>query len=267
MRRLRETATVLRYAFLSGWHDYQTIYTWKTWLAGWFLRVVAQVSFFGLIGVLLDSAEATEFLVVGNAILLAGFGTLFAIASTSWERWQGTLPLLVACPTGSVLVFLARSTFWIPDAIASSVGTFFLCAAIFDIALPWPSVLLVVPLIALVSISTYCLGVFLGGIVVRNPNLRNLVANLAWLTIAAICGVNVPLSFDPEPLRWLASCLPLTHGLQAVRGVLDGAHAGEIALQAALEAAVGAAYLALAFLTFDRFAEKGRRDGTIEFAT
>lgn len=267
MKSARETAAVLRYAFLSGWHDYQTIYTWKTWLVGWFLRVVAQVSFFGLIGQLLGSQQATEFLVVGNAVLLAALGTMFSIASTSWERWQGTLPLLVACPTGSVLVFLGRSTFWIPDAISSSLGTFFVCAAIFDIALPWPSVLLVVPLVTLVALSTYCLGVFLGGLVVRNPNLRNLVANLTWLTMAAICGVNVPLSFDPEPLRWLANGLPLTHGLQAIRGIVDGEAASTIAVQAGLEAVVGAIFLALAFLTFDRFAERGRRDGTIEFAT
>lgn len=267
MTSARETLAVLRYAFLSGWQDYQTIYTWKTWLAGWLVRVVAQVSFFGLIGQLIDSQETTAFLVVGNAVLLAALGTMFSIASTSWERWQGTLPLLVACPTGSVLVFLGRSTFWIPDAIASSLGTFFICAAIFDIALPWPSVLLVIPLIALVALSTYCLGVFLGGLVVRNPNLRNLVANLTWLTMAAIGGVNVPLSFSPEPLQWLANGLPLTHGLRAIRGVLDRASAGEIALQAGLEAGVGAVFLTLAVLTFDRFAERGRRDGTIEFAT
>jgi ABC-2 type transport system permease protein len=264
---LREGAAVLRYAFLSGLQDYQAIFTWKTWLAGWFVRVVAQVSFFALIGRLLDSPERTEFLLVGNAVLLAALGTMFAVASTSWERWQGTLPLLVASPTGSVLVFLGRSTFWIPDAVLSALGTFFVCAALFDVPLPWPQALLVVPLVTLVAFSTYGLGIFLGGLVLRNPNLRNLVANVVWLTMAVICGVNVPLSYEPEPLRWLASILPLTHGLQAIRGVLDGEAAGAIVGHAAAEAAVGVAFLALAFLTFDRLAQHGRRDGTIEFGT
>ncbi|MBA3380284.1 MAG: ABC transporter permease [Actinobacteria bacterium] len=262
---MRETVAVLRYAFLSGLQDYTTIYTWKTWLAGWLVRVVAQVSFFALFGELIGSSERTEFLVVGNAVLLAALGVMFAVASTSWERWQGTFPLLVASPTAPVLVFLGRSTFWIPDAVASSVGTFFICAAIFDLPLPWPRVLLIMPLIVLIALSTYCLGIFLGGLVLRNPNLRNLVANLVWLTMAAIAGVNVPLSYDPEPLRWLAEVLPLTHGLQAVRGLLDGDPGHEIAVQAGAEAAVGVAFLVLAFLTFDRLAEHGRRDGTIEF--
>jgi ABC-2 type transport system permease protein len=267
VRRASETLVVLRYALLSGWQDYQAIYTWRTWLAGWFLRVVAQVSFFGLIGELLGSDAATEFLVVGNAVLLAALGTMFSIASTSWERAQGTLPLLVASPTGSVLVFLGRSTFWIPDAIASALGTLLICAAIFGIPLPWPTVLFVVPLITLVALSTYCFGLFLGGLVVRNPNLRNLVANLAWLTIAAICGVNVPTSYSPEPIQWLASILPLTHGLKGVRGILNSSSAGDVALQAGLEAAIGVAFLSLAFVTFNRLAESGRRDGSIEFAT
>lgn len=83
--------------------------------------------------------------------------------------------------------------------------------------------------------------------------------------MAAICGVNVPLSYNPEPLRWLASVLPLTHGLQAIRDVFGEAGFGEIMLQATAEVAVGAVFLTLALLTFNRFAERGRRDGTIEF--
>lgn len=258
---------VLRYAFLSGLQDYTTIFTLKTWLAGWYVRVLAQVSFFALIGKLLASDERTQFLLVGNAILLVAAGTMFAIASTAWERYAGTLPLLVASPTSSVVVFLGRSTFWIPDALASGLGTFFVAAAIFDVPMPWPNVLLVVPLAVLVAASTYCFGIFLAGIVVRNPNLRNVVANVSVWTIAAIGGVNVPLDYDPDPLRWLAEVLPLTHGLRAIRGILGDEPTGTIVLHAVVEAALGCAYFVLAILTFDRLAESGRRDGTIELAT
>jgi ABC-2 type transport system permease protein len=267
MNGLRHQLLVFRYAFRSGLEDYATMFTWKTWVAGWYVRVLAQVSFFALIGKLIGSEERTQFLLVGNAMLLAASGTLFAIASTAWERWSGTLPLLVASPSGSVPVFLGRSTFWIPDALASALGTFFVAALIFGLPLPWPRVLLVVPLATLIALSMYCFGIFLAGLVVRNTNLRNLVANVTWLTLAAIGGVNVPLSYGPEPLRWLADVLPLTHGLRAVRGVLDGTPASDIAVHAGIEAGIGAVSLALAFLTFDRLAERGRRDGTIEFAT
>lgn len=261
------TLRVLRYGIANGFAEYATIFTWRSWLAGWYVRVLAQVSFFALIGKLLGSTERVEFLLVGNAMLLAAAGTLFAVASTSWERWTGTLPLLVASPTGAVTVFMGRSMFWIPDALASALGTFVAAALIFDVALPWPRVLLVFPIAILVALSTYCLGIFLGGLVLRNGNLRNLVANLTWLTIGAIGGVNVPLSYDPAPLRLLADGLPLVHGLRAVRGVLDGAPPGAVLAQVAAEGAVGLAYLVLAYLTFDRFAEHGRRDGSIEFAT
>jgi ABC-2 type transport system permease protein len=80
---------VLRYAALSGYHDYATIYTWKTWVAGWYVRVLAQVAFFALVGRLLGSDARVHYLLVGNAVMLAAIGGLFAVAGTTWERRQG----------------------------------------------------------------------------------------------------------------------------------------------------------------------------------
>ena len=34
-----KTLRVVRYAFLSGAQDMAAIFTWKTWLLGWYLRV------------------------------------------------------------------------------------------------------------------------------------------------------------------------------------------------------------------------------------
>jgi ABC-2 type transport system permease protein len=265
MTRARETLRVLRHAAVCGWNDYTVTFTWKTWLAGWFVRVVAQVSFFALIGRLLGSDERTQYLLVGNAILLMTVVSMFAIPSTAWERWAGTMPLLVASPTSAVLVFAGRSVWVLADGLASAVGAFFVAAAIFGIELPWPRVLLVVPLALLVGLSSYALALFLGGWVVRAPSMRNVASNVTHTTIMAIGGVNVPLAFYPGAVRGFAHVLPLTHGLEAIRDLLHGTGAAAILANAGLEAAVGAGWLALAFVTFDRWAEHGRRDGSIEF--
>jgi ABC-2 type transport system permease protein len=257
---------VLRYAALSGYQDYATIYTWKTWLAGWYVRVLFQVAFFALVGRLLGSDARVHYLLIGNAVMLAAIGGLFAVAGTTWERRQGTLALLVASPSSPVVVFTGRSAWALTEGILSSVAVFFVAAPLFGLDLPWPRVLLYVPLVVLVAASSYTLGTFLGGLVLRAMSTRNVVANMTWGTILAIGGVNVPLDFYPEPVQWLAHALPLTHGLEAIRDLLAGGGATVILANACLELAVGAAWLGLALVTFNRLAEQGRRDGSIEFA-
>jgi ABC-2 type transport system permease protein len=257
---------VLRHAALSGYHDYRTIYTWRTWLVGWYVRVVSQVVFFALVGELLGSRARTHELLVGMATLLAAVTSFIAVASTAWERWAGTLPLLVASPSWPVVVFAGRSVTFIGDALLTSLGSFFAAAAIFSLPLPWPRVLLIVPLMLLVAVSSYMLALFLGGLVLRAMSTRNVVSNLATGTMMAIGGVAVPVSYYPEPVQWLAQVLPLTHGLQAIRDTLAGEGAATVLSNVALEALVGVGWLGAALLTFNHLAESGRRDGSIEFA-
>ena len=69
-------------------------------------------------------------------------------------------------------------------------------------------------------------------------------------------------------MRRLAGLLPVTHGLDAVRGVLDDAPAATVLRDIGLEGVlVGAGWLALALLTFQRLADAGRRDGSIVFSS
>lgn len=54
-------------------------------------------------------------------------------------------------------------------------------------------------MLLLVASTTYPLGLFLGGLVLRAMSTRNVVGNVVVATMMAICGVNVPLSFFPAP--------------------------------------------------------------------
>lgn len=262
---MKQVLHVLHRAALTGYHDYRSIYTWRTWLLGWYLRVVSQVVFFALIGELLGSRARTHELLVGMATLLAAVTSFIAVASTAWERWSGTLPLLVASPSSPVIVFAGRSVTFIGDALLTSLGSFFAAALIFGLPLPWPRVLLVPPLMLLVAASSYMLALFLGGVVLRAMSTRNVVSNLATGTMMAIGGVAVPVAYYPEPVQWLAEVLPLTHGLRAIRETLAGEGAATILTNVGFEGIVGVGWLAAALLTFDHLAESGRRDGSIEF--
>jgi ABC-2 type transport system permease protein len=258
------TLRVMRYAFLSGLYDYATIYTWKSWLGGWFLRVLAQVSFFALIGRLLGDQEQIHFLLVGNATMLAAMEGLFALNMVSWERSTGTLPLLAASPTGAVTVLASRGVYLVVDGSVSALGALFILGPVFGLPLPWPRVMLIIPLTILVGVSAYCLGTFLGGVVLGYRSMNNVIVNVGLVAIMAMCGVNVPIGSYPAAVRYVSACLPVTHGLQAIRDVLAGSM-GDAGRQALLEAAVGATWLALCLITFRWFVFRGRRNGSLDF--
>jgi ABC-2 type transport system permease protein len=260
------TLWVIRRAFWLGVRDYTAIFTWKTWLTNWFVRVVAQVSFFALVGRMLGAPGQTEFLLIGNAVMLAAMVGMWAVNMVSWERSAGTLPLLAASPTRPAVVLASRGSYLIIDATLSSCGALLVTAAWFGIPLPWPRVVAVVALIAVVAASAFCFGTFAGSLLLGFRKIETIVTNVGLVSLMTLCGVNVPLDFYPEPARWVSSVLPLTHGLVAVRLAV----AGDLhnALQAAAqEAAVGAGWLTVCLLTFTTIIRRGRRHGTLDFAS
>jgi len=259
------TLSVIRYAMQAGYADYRAIFTWSSWLLGWFVRVVAQVSFFGLVGLRVGDHELAWYLLIGNAVAVAAQTGVFSLNMTTGERWAGTLPLLVASPSSPLVVFAARGAYLAVDGLLSALGALLVAAPIFGLHLEWPRVLAVVPLIALVAVASYAFGTFLAGVVFRFPDADSLVVNVGYVGLMAFCGVNVPLSYYPTAIEWATRCLPLTNGLLAVRGVFADAPWGTIVRDGSLELAVGVGWMTLALLTFNRLASRGRVDGSLDY--
>ncbi|MEJ2851888.1 MULTISPECIES: ABC transporter permease [unclassified Saccharothrix] len=262
---IRDHARVMRGALVSALADFRTIYTWRTWGFAWLARIIVQVAFFAIIGRLLDSPEKTRFLLVGNAVFIAVMVSMLVCASTSWERQTGTLPLLIASPSHPFVVFAGRSAQWIVDGTVCSSVSLLVLGPLFGLGVPLSRVLTAVPVILLISVSAYCFGLALAGLVLRKMELRNLVGNLAGLSLMVFCGVQVPTSFWPEPVQAVTSVLPLTHGLHAVRDLLAGAAADRVLVSVGWELCVLVGWLLVAASTFRWLAESGRADGSIEY--
>ncbi|MFC1404114.1 MULTISPECIES: ABC transporter permease [Streptacidiphilus] len=261
-RRVR----VLLWAARAGAADHSAVFTWKTWLFGWFVRMLAQVLFFATAGNLLGPGQA-RYLLVGNAVLMVALHGLFATASTTWELENGTLPLLVASPSSPSLVLTGRSLFWLPDGVACGLGAFLLLGPVVHLPIGLSAVALVTCLLVLVGLTTYALGLFLGSLVLTATDLRNVVSNAALVVMMALSGVEVPASAVGPVLGRIGAALPLTHGLLAIRRVLDGRGGGQVALLAAQEALVGACWLAAAVAVLTLRARRSRRDGAALFLT
>ncbi|GIJ43601.1 hypothetical protein Val02_04870 [Virgisporangium aliadipatigenens] len=266
MREAGRALRVVRASAANAMADLRVVYTPVTWTFGWLGRIVMQVVFFALIGVLLDSPERLRFLFVGNAVMVTALEVMMCVASSSWERKAGTLPLLVAAPTRLLPVFVGRSVQWLPSGVATASVALFAVGPAFGVTwTPWRAVAAVGCLVV-VAVSTYGFGLAVGAAVLGLPSLRNVSSNVANTVMMLICGVMVPVSFWPGWVGATARALPLTHGVAAVRGLAGDAAPGEVLRDCGLALGVGAAWFLVAGLLFERFAAAGRRTGSIDFA-
>jgi ABC-2 type transport system permease protein len=254
---------IMRHAFLIGIRDFQMFWTWRTWTFGWLARILTSAAIWVLMGRLTGSPQQLDYLLIGNAAV-AGVGT-FAIAAAVWDRWDGVYPLLVASPASLAPATIGRMAIWVGHWIGSSFATFVMLILVFGWRPPLHGLILAPFGVLLLSISTFCLSVFLGALAGAVPALRNILINLLTTAIITFCGVSVPVSFWPMPVQWIASILPCTHGVAAIRYMMAGGDASAILGELGLEVAVAALWLTLALLAIDRMAERGRRDGSIDF--
>lgn len=257
------TFRVAFYGLLVGKQDFN----WNryTWFTGWLIRILSQVAFFALVGKLLDSPTSLRFLVIGNAVATGCVTINIAIAATTWDRGEGTYPLLVVAPSGLLPALIGRTSIWALNGIATSSIALLLSSLIFDLSLPWPQALLVVPLVALTALSVYATALLMGSLVARAPRARNLFNFAATTVVLTFCGVSVPVSFWPQSVQVVANVLPMTHGLEAIRLLLDEASWQSIAEAASLELLVGLCWLGATVLLVERLVDGGRRDGSIDF--
>jgi ABC-2 type transport system permease protein len=247
-----------------GIDDFRSLYTWRSWLAGWLLRMLFQVAFFGSIGLLIGSRAQIGYLLVGNAVVLVCLEASIVVISVAVERFQGTLPLFAASPTSPMLVYFGRGLHWIATGMATSVVTLTLLPPLFGFPLSLLRVAACLPVLAVIAVSSYCYGSFLASLVARFPQFNWLALNVGYLTIMTVAGVNVPVSFWPSPVQAAASLLPVTHGLLAVRQLLDGHGLIAAAPQVGAELLVAAGWLAASWLSYKRFFHRARAAGSFE---
>ena len=258
---------ILGHAAVSGFRDtLASVYTWWSWGFGLVGRLLAQVAFFAMLGRLLGSQEQVEFLLVGNVVAVAAASGLTVTTATVGERWNGTLPLLVASPSSPLVVLMGRGASFVGNGLVTSLAALLVVAPLFDVTLQWSRYPAVVAVLVLVTLTTYMAAAFLAGVILRTPSLQRTVANVGRLVLMAFCGVNVPRPYFPDALQWVSACFPLTHGLDAVRELYGAARPDVVIGYAALEVVVLAGWLTLALLTFRRLADVGRSDGSIVFS-
>jgi ABC-type polysaccharide/polyol phosphate export permease len=198
---------------------------------------------------------------LGAAVYGIWSTTLFGSGGAiQWQRWQGTLEVIVAAPAPFLLVLL-------PLTLAtSSMGVYSLASTLF-----WGRVLFGIPfdiahpLLFALAIPVTLIGLGLLGLVIASSfvlyRYANALSNMLDWPILLISGLLVPLSLLPgwsHPVSW---SLAPTWGMRAIR---DAALGGGHPLEAiGMTLALSAVYLVIGSVLLRNFERLARRNATL----
>ena len=248
--------TVVRSAWrdvlASGVADYRATYTVRSWTFGWLVRLVAQVTYFGLLGVLARDPRATGEIVLGNVVLLTSVSTLFAVSAIARERRFGTIDSLLLARVPLAVSLGLRNLVWVADGMATALLALGFASALFDLRFPWQTYLLAVPACALAGVATLGVALVAGTLVLDHPSVRSLLAGIITAALAVLGGVNYPV---PPAVSVPLRVLPVTDPILVLK---RSAYGGDWLVELGIAAVVAVAWLVAAVVTVDRWTSRTR---------
>ncbi|MDP9468582.1 MAG: ABC transporter permease [Chloroflexota bacterium] len=249
------------------------------WFVTWFnVRMLLASEFFILLTLIspLIFATLAFFLfksgggIAGQTLLYVALGagmmgvwstTLFGCGGAiAWQRWEGTLELLVNAPTRYDFILVGQTFGAVVFGFYGILATLAWGAILFGMPIQatYPLILPLSLLAAIVSLGSLGMLIATTFVLYRHANaLGNMLEYPIWL----IAGLLVPVATLPfwvQPISWL---LAPTWGMEAIRGAAIGSEPPVLAIVMCLVLAVAyylAARVALVFVL-----AKARRDATL----
>lgn len=263
---LAQGPVVFYRAAVCGWRDMRAVFSWRTWLGAWLVRVVAQVAFFAGIGVVLGSMEAVAFIAVGMAAATAGLSAMQAVATTTWERHLGTFPLLLIMPTSFLWVYAGRSAERLVDGMTTGTVATLLVFAVLGLPLGLQEAAALAALVLAVTVATYAFALLLAVPAVVAPEACNAISNVAFFALLTVSGALLPVAALPPAVRLASATLPMSHGIDGIRAVAAGAWSwGSVGAAGGRELAVGAAWLCATLVAVRLLGRWALRRGAVDY--
>jgi ABC-2 type transport system permease protein len=258
--------TTLRVFFVGGVISYRALFNWiapVTYATTMLGAPLFQILFFTYLGRDAGSQD-DSFFIVGNAIQVAAqsgiYGMTMGIAN---ERQYGTLQPLLATPANRLAIFAGRALPFILNGLFVSAFGFGVAWLFLDFRPADGSI----PSLALAVLVTTCscvaFGMLIGSIGLRARDVF-FGANLVYFLMLLVCGVNIANEDLPGWLAAIGRCLPLTHGIEAARAIVNGTALGDVSGLLVTEALIGLAYATVAYGLFRVFEAEGRRRASLE---
>jgi ABC-2 type transport system permease protein len=256
--------TSVRVFFVGGLTSYRALFGWLSpWILipSFLVAPLFQILLFAYIG-RAAGLESDRFYVIGNALQYSALPCLFAMANTiASERNLQTLGFILVTPARRLPLFLGRSLPVILNGILVSAFAFAVGGAMLHV----PASALAPLALVIVVTATSCTGLGLAnaalGLRVRETAVSS---NILFGLLLIFCGVSVPLHDLPGWMSTIAQGLPLTHGIEAARGLADGRTLQSVGGLVGAEALVGLLWGVLGYAALGAMEWQSRRYATLE---
>ena len=232
------------------------------WITMKFVLSLSQMAFFAFVGVF--AGASVPFIAIGNALQSLSWNTVFSVINiTGHDKWDGTLPLVLATPAHRMPLFIGRAMIHVFDGLISVAISFAFAAFIFGVDFGQTDVLALTLTVFLTAFTMAGFGLFIGGLsfFFRNPMV---FANIFTFGLLIFCGVNFPVQSLPTVIQPVSYLFPLTYGITAARSAISGGNLIQIAPTLALQLVVGFVAMVVGFLFFRSFENNARKTGKME---
>ena len=235
------------------------------WLTMKLVLSFSQMAFFVFVGLFTSRSEAiVPFIAIGNAVQSLSWNTVFSVINiTGHDKWDGTLPLVLATPASRLPLFVGRAMIHVFDGLLSVAISFIFAAFVFGVNFIQTNFLTLTVALLLTAFTMSGYGLFIGGFSFhfRNPMV---FANIFTFILLIFCGFNFPVQDLPAPLQPISYAFPLTYGLNASRSAIAGATLIDVAPVLAQQLLVGFISIMLGYLLFQSFERSARKTGKLE---
>jgi ABC-2 type transport system permease protein len=239
------------------------------WLTMKIVLPFSQMAFFVFVAQFVVSkgiapADLVAYMAIGNAIQALSWNTVFAVVNiTGEDKWQGTLPLVLATPAERLPLFIGRAMIHMFDGLVSVVFSFIFAAFLFGVSFANTDLFALAVVLLLTALTMAGFGLMVGGLAFyfRNPIV---FANIFTFVLLVFCGVNFPVSDLPAGIQFISYLIPLTYGVQAGREVIAGSTLADASPLIEQMLFAGLVAYALGYFFFRTFENSVRKNGRLE---
>lgn len=201
------------------------------------------------------------YIALGAGLMGIWSSTLFGSGGAiQWQRWQGTLEIVVAAPAPFLLVLVPLTLATATIGLYSIVGTLFWGRLFFGVPLDFVHPFQLAVALPATVVSLGLMGLLLASTFVlyrQASAFSNLLEYPVWL----VTGLLVPLSLLPGWVEWISWGLAPTWGIKAIRAAALGG--GDAWSAIGMCVLLGAAYLVLGAVFMKNFERLARRRATL----
>ncbi|MDD5289215.1 MAG: ABC transporter permease [Dehalococcoidales bacterium] len=254
---------------VQAYATYKGLFQWLNWpgyTSNVFLRPIARIILFALLGRFAIGSEKAQFFLIGITVQSMS-GILMSGLSLSYgnEISYGTLPFLYASPVNRLANNLSRPVLHFPNALLVFASGLVAAWGILDLNLGgvnWLGFLVSVFIIA-VSITAFAMlvGVFALPSYKTSGSFGD--SGFVGTAIFVLTGAVIPITVFPAFVQEIAKLLPITNGLLAVRATFAGASLVSVSGYLLRELGTGLVYLALAIVAFALIERWAKRTGSL----